>query len=145
MEHIIAVGGYIQGHVLGIVISLVLSFIIGFAWHGPIFGKQWMAYNGITPPKPEDVKFSMMLPGIVANLLMVFVQCAVIGRALQILSLSSVLDALIIGLIFWLPFTALTVINSYTWENKKPGHMALTAGYYLVTTLMISAVLYYTL
>lgn len=145
MQHLIAVGTFVQGHILSILLAFVFSFIIGFVWHGPLFGKQWMAYNKITPPKPEDVKFTMMLPGIAANFVMVFVQSAVIGRALEILTLTSVVDALIIGLIFWLPFTALVIVNAYTWEGKKIGHMCLSAGYELVITLMISATMYYTL
>lgn len=145
MIHLVAVGTYVQTHLLSILLAIIASFAVGFAWHGPLFGKQWMKYNKMTPPKPEDMKFSMMLPGIIANVVMVFVQSAVLGRAFQIVVMENVGHALVIGTIFWLPFTGLAIVNSYAWEGKKVGHMALDAGYYLVSTWVISAVLYATL
>jgi hypothetical protein len=104
-----------------------------------------MKYNKMMTPKKEDMKFSMMLPGLSANFVLVIVQSAVLGRSFQYLHLTSVSDALIIAALFWLPFTALTIINSYAWEGKKVGHMCLDAAYYLVSLWVISAVLFYML
>ncbi len=145
MIHLIAVGQYVGTHMLGILLAILATYVIGFIWHGPLFGKQWMAYNNITPPKKEDMKFSMMLPGLAANFVMVFVQSAVLGRTFQIVSLRGIVDALIIAVILWLPFTALAFANSYAWEGKKPGHWCLDAGYYLISILAVSAILYITL
>ena len=145
MIHLIAIAQYVQTHVPSIIIALLVSYAIGFAWHGPIFGKQWMAYNKMTPPKKEDMKFSMMLPGLGANFILVIVQSAVLGRTFQIVSLTNIGQALLIATILWLPFTGLTIINSYAWEGKKPGHMCLDAAYYLVSIWATAAVLYVTL
>lgn len=145
MIHLITVAGYVQSHVLGIVLAILASYVIGFVWHGPLFGKQWMELNNIPMPKKEDMKFSMMLPGLSANLVLVFVQSAVLGRTLQIVSLANVGQALIIATILWLPFTALTKVNTYAWAGKPVKLMALDAGYYLVTIWAIAAILYVTL
>ena len=145
MDHLLAVAEYVQTHLLGIFIALVVTYFIGFVWHGPLFGKQWMAYNKITPPKKKDMKFSMMLPGLSANLVLVVLQSAVLGRTFQILQLSSIADALLIATVLWLPFTGMVIVNSYAWEGKKPGHMALDAAYYLVSLWAIAAVLFVTL
>lgn len=145
MIHLIAVGLYVQTHVLGILLAILATYVIGFLWHGPIFGKQWMAYNKLTPPKKGEMKFSMMLPGLGANFLMVFVQSAVLGRAFQLVSLANVGQAMIIAVLLWLPFTALAFANSYAWEGKKFGHFCLDAGYYLLSILTVAAILYATL
>lgn len=145
MIHLFAIAQYVQTHVLSIVLALVVSYVIGFSWHGPIFGKLWMAYNNMTPPKKEDMKFSVMLPGLGANFVLVIVQSAVLGRTFQIVSLANVGQALLIATVLWLPFTGLTIVNSYAWEGKKLGHMALDAGFYLVSLWATAAVLYYTL
>lgn len=145
MSHLLAIGQYVQSHVLSIVLALVVSYIIGFTWHGPVFGKLWMQYNNLTQPKKEDVKFSMMLPGLCANFALVTVQSAVLGRTFEILNLPNVGQALLIATVLWLPFTALTIVNNYAWEGKRVGHMALSAGYYLVSIWAIAAVLYSTL
>ncbi|NOS67292.1 MAG: DUF1761 domain-containing protein [Candidatus Peribacteraceae bacterium] len=145
MEHLIAIAGYVQTHLLGILIAIIASFAVGFAWHGPLFGKQWMKYNKMTPPKKGEATFSMMLPGLAANFVMVFVQSAVMGRSFEILLLPNIGYALLIATIFWLPFTGLVIVNSYAWEGKKVGHMCLDAGFYLVSIWAVAAVLYATL
>ena len=142
MEHLLGVASYVQTHIPAILLAIVASFVVGFAWHGPIFGKLWMTYNKMTPPKKGEMKFSMMLPGILANTAMVFVQSAVLGRSFQILVLNNIGDALIIATIIWLPFTGLTIVNSYAWEGKKAGHMCLDAAYYLVSLWTVASVLY---
>lgn len=145
MIHLLAVAQYVQTHILSVILAILVSYIIGFAWHGPIFGKQWMAVNKITPPKKSEMKFSMMLPGLSANFVLVFVQAAVIGRAFQILMMPTIWDAFIIVTILWLPFTGLTILNSHAWMGKPFKATALDAGYYLVSLLAIAAVLYATL
>jgi hypothetical protein len=145
MIHLIAVGQYVQTHILWILIAILATYVLGFTWHGPLFGKQWMALNKITPPRPGEMKFSMMLPGLAANFVMVFLQAAVLGRALQILALANVGHALIIATIIWLPFTAMTFVNSYAWLGKSALHMAMDSGYYLASTWLVAAILYYTL
>jgi hypothetical protein len=34
---------------LAIITSAVLAFVVGGIWYGPLFGKAWMAENGLTP------------------------------------------------------------------------------------------------
>lgn len=145
MIHLLAIAQYVQTHIPSIIIALLVSYAIGFAWHGPVFGKLWMQYNKMTPPKKEDFKFSMMCPGLTANLVLVIVQCAMLGRTFQIVQLNHVGHALLIATVLWLPFTGLTIVNSYAWEGKKIGHMALDAAYYLVSIWATAAVLYATL
>ena len=145
MEHLLAVWLYLQTHVLSVVLALVASYVIGFTWHGPLFGKLWMKLNGMTPPKKGEMKFSMMLPGLAANFVLVVVQSAVLGRTFQIVNLPSATDALVVATILWLAFTALTIANSYAWMGKTFKHICLDAAHYLVSIWAIAAILYATL
>ena len=145
MMHVIAIGKYVQTHVLGIFLAIVVSYIIGFLWHGPLFGKLWIKLNGIKQPKKEDMKFSMMLPGLTANLVLIFVQSAVMGRAFQLVSMTSVADALIIATLLWLPFTALVIINIYAWVGKPVKLMMLDCAHALLSMWAVATVLYFTL
>ncbi len=145
MVHLFSVGTYVQTHVVGMVFAVLASFVVGFLWHGPLFGKQWMKYNHMKQPKKEDMKFSMMIPGIIASLVMAFVQAAVMGRTFQILALNGIGDALLVATIFWLPFTALAIINEYTWAGKSWGHICYDCAYNLASMWAIAACLYATL
>ncbi len=145
MIHILAVAAYVQTHILGMLLAIAATYVIGFLWHGPLFGKQWIKLNKMPMPKKEEMKFSMMLPGLSANFLMVFVQSAVLGRALQILSLHNVGDALIIATILWLPFSALLLLNIYAWGGKPMKLWLLDSAHALFSLLAVAAVLYVTL
>lgn len=145
MIHVLAVVTFAQTHILNILLAIFATYVLGFLWHGPIFGKQWMKLNNITPPKKEDMKFSMMLPGLAANFVMVFVQAAVLGRAFEILALANVGHALFIATLLWFPFTALAILNTNAWLGKKFAHTAMDAGYYLASMWAVAAVLYYTI
>ncbi len=145
MVHLLAVAAYLQTHPLSIVLALVVSYIIGFLWHGPIFGKLWIKLNKLTPPKKGEMKFSMMLPGLSANLLLVIVESAVLGRSFQILILNNIGDALVIATIIWLPFTALVLLNIYAWSGRPMKLLLLDAAHALVSLWAVAAVLYYTL
>ena len=145
MIHLLAVGQYVQTHIIGILLAILATYVIGFMWHGPLFGQVWMKLNGIKPPKPEEMKFSMMLPGLSANFVAVFVQSAVLGRTFQIVELRSVVDALLIATILWLPFTALTIVNTNAWLGKTWKLTLLDAAHYLAAIWAVAAVLYVTL
>ncbi len=145
MEHIHALALYTQTHVLGILACIIVAYVIGFMWHGPLFGKQWMAYSKITPPKKDEMKFSMMAPGLIASFFHQLILCTVMGRTFQLVALTNVWQALLIAFILWLAFTGLAIANSYAWEGKKFGHWALSSGYYLVTMFVSAAILYATL
>jgi Protein of unknown function (DUF1761) len=145
MIHILAVFQYLQTHLLSVFLAIIVTYVIGFIWHGPLFGKEWMRLNKITPPKKSEMKMSMMYPGLTANLVLVIAESAVLGRALQILSLSSIFDALIIATIIWLPFTALTLLNINSWAGKPLKVTILDAAHAIVSLWAVAAVLYWTL
>lgn len=145
MEHLVAVGSYVSTHLVGVLGAVVASFVVGFLIHGPLFGNLWMKLNNIPKPKPEDMSFSMMIPGIIASLLMAFVQAAVLGRTFQIVTLTGISHALLIATIIWLPFTALVLANEYTWAGKSFKNVAFDALYNLASIWTIAAVLYVTL
>lgn len=94
MEHLLAVWNYVATHPLGVLGAIVASFLVGFLIHGPLLGNTWVKLNGITPPKPGEMKFSMMLPGIAASIVMPFFQVAVLGRTFEIVAITGVARAL---------------------------------------------------
>lgn len=145
MEHLVALVQFAQTHVLPILGCIVLSYVVGSVWHGPLFGKQWMKYCGMEQPKKEDMKFSMMIPGLVASFFHMLVMTTVMGRTFQLVALANMWQALLIAFILWLAFTALAYANSYAWEGKPFGFWAISAGYYLVMMLASAAILFATL
>jgi hypothetical protein len=145
MVYLIALGQFAQTHILGIVIAILVSYGIGFMWHGPLFGKQWMALNNMKAPAKEDVKFSMMVPGLSTNLVLVVVESVVLGLVFQILGPANVGEAVFIAIVLWLPFSALLIVNIYAWGGKPVKLMLLDSGHALVSVCAVAAVVFGTL
>ncbi len=144
MIHVIAVAQYVSTHLFGIVMAIITSIMVGWVWHGLVFGKLWVRLTRLdTISKEEAMKG--MYPGLAANIVMVFVQAALLGRALQILTLRNVGDALIIAVLLWLPFSALVLLNTYVWARRPMLLWVLDALYNLASMLAVASVLYYTL
>lgn len=143
MNELSAIADYAGSHALAILVALVVSYVVGSVWHGPLFGKLWMEYNGMKQPKKEDMKFSMMIPGLSANLVLMLVLCSVLGYMFKLMNVSTIGGALLITTILWLPFTALAIINNYAWSGKKVGLMLLDSGYYLVSFWVTAAILFW--
>ena len=144
MEFVSIIGMFVQTHALAIVLAIVASYVVGFLWHGPVFGKVWMKYNKLSPPKKGEMKFSMMVPGLVASGVTAFAQAAMLGTLFAFLDLASLPHVLTLTTLVWLPFTGLAIINNYAWIGRPVGQMVLDAGYYLVSLWVIAAILYYT-
>lgn len=145
MIHLLAILGYAETHLIALALAGISSFVLGMPWYGPLFGKPWMEANKIQPPKPEDMKFSMMLPGIAGSVTTAVVQAAFIGRAFQILQLRSPLDAIAIATLVWLPFTGLTFFSNYIWVGRPMKLSFIDGGFYLVSLWVISLICYVTL
>lgn len=142
MNQLISVSQYVQTHALSVLLAVLASFIVGFLWHGPLFGKQWMKYNKLQEPKKEDFKFSMMVPGIIASLVMAFVQALTLSAAFQFVAVATIAEAFVLTVILWFAFVALVIVNEYTWAGKSIGHIVYDVSYYLASMLVIAAVVY---
>lgn len=142
MPHLLAIGTYVQNHVPAILLAILATYVIGFVWHGPLFGNLWMKLNNLQQPKKGEMKFSMMLPGLSANFLMVFVQAAIVGRTFELVALQGIGDALLIATILWLPFTALSMLNTNAWLGKSWKITVLDSAHYLLSIWAVAAVLY---
>ncbi len=143
MVYITPVFTFVQNNILAVVIAIAATIFLGFLWHGPIFGKQWIALNKITPPKPEEVKFSMMAPGLIISIILSFLQAAVIGRLLEVLAPASIVDALVIVAGLWLPFTGLVIAGIYTWASRPTKLTFLDSFHNLASMWVITTVLFY--
>src|SRR3989442_1721528 len=44
-------------NILAVLVAAVLTFVLGAVWYSPVlFAKQWMAAQGYTPEKLEEMK-----------------------------------------------------------------------------------------
>ena len=143
MIHLEMLGIFIIQNALTIILCMVVYMIIGSVWYGPLFMKPWARMTGMDKLKKEDMQ-KAMIPAMVTSLATAFVMTTVLGRGMQSLAIQSWLDPIIICLVLWFPFTAMTMAQNYAYTQKPFKLLLIDAGYILVSLWAISLILYKT-
>lgn len=65
---------------IGIIAAAVSAFALGGVWYGPLFGKKWMAYSGLTEDDAKNANMAKIFGGaFVLSLLAAFVFAMFLG------------------------------------------------------------------
>lgn len=124
--------------------SAVASFVLGFLWYEPLFGKQWKALMGFTD---ESMKAMKMMPlqatigGFIASLVMAYVLAHSLVFAAAYLGVSGIKAGLQGGFWNWLGFVAPVTLGAILWEGKPWKLWFLNNAYWLLSLLIMGAIL----
>lgn len=128
-----------QVNFLTILVGAVINMIIGSLWYSQaLFGKQWMKLVGKSDSelKKADVKKLYLLTAITALIL-----AYVLDRFIIISGASDLVSGLKIGFWVWLGFVAATTLSDYLFAGRPIKLYYINVGYYLVSTLLMGALL----
>ncbi len=127
---------------LAILVAVVANMALGFSWHSmSMFGKEWIALMGwdikkIKKPTNEEMTKSIggqvISAGIMAWMLSVFAQHT--ASTTWILGMQ-------LGFLVWLGFIATVNIGIVLWERKPCKLFAINTGYWLVSMLIMGAII----
>lgn len=124
---------------LAVLVAAISSMILGSLWYGPLFGKQWMAYMGMTKEKMEGGKSKMgklYAVQAVASLVMAYV---LFYFTIPAENLSMALEW---AAWIWLGFVATVTLGKVLWDGKPKGLWVLENAYYLLLLLIMTTILY---
>lgn len=128
-----------------VIAATAASMALGFAWYGPLFGKQWMALTGMTPDKIAAAKGKgmgkMYALAMLGSLVMSYVLAHALVFASAYLNVSGVAAGLQVGFWNWLGFIAPVTLGSVLWEGKSWKLWKLNSGYYLLSLLAMGVIL----
>jgi hypothetical protein len=130
---------------LAVLVAAVASMVIGSLWYGPIFGKKWIALMGWTEEQMNSAKakgmgksYALMFVG---SLLMAYVLAHSVIYAAYYMRVSGFSAGLMVGFWNWLGFVVPVSLGSVLWEGKSWKLWFLNVGYYLVTLMVMGAIL----
>ena len=129
---------------LAVLVAAVLGIIIGALWYGPLFGKQWMAMMGFTKESMKAMALSpvlAMVGGAIVSLLMAYVLSHVIQLSGNYFGSADLMRGVTTAFWLWLGFAVPITGGGYLWEGKPMRLWILNAGYYLVSLIIMGAVL----
>lgn len=128
-------------NILAVVVASVVSMVLGMLWYGPFFGKQWMSLMKLTKLDMEKSKKKGMTTTYVLAFLTTFIMSIVLGYLIELTNMLSAFGGVVVGSLVWLGFLATTLAGSVLWENKPWKLYFLNAGHYLLTLVVIGAIL----
>lgn len=129
-------------NLMAVIAAAVANMIVGFIWYSmPVFGKPWMKLLGMTKDDLEKAKKSMGPKYgvmVIASLVMAYV----LAHILAIANVGTDLAMALQGAFWvWLGFVATIGLNGVIFENRPINLYLINVGYYLVSLLVMSAVL----
>jgi hypothetical protein len=116
--------------------------VVGFLWYSrPVMGNRWMRLSGIT----EETVAKSAIAAYVATILSSFVTALVLAGAASISQAyyggSSLVNALVTGLILWAGFTAARFVTHDAFDRRPPALTLLNIGYELITVVVMALII----
>ena len=128
----------------GVLGAVAASFALGFIWFGPLFGKQWMRIVGISMGEMTPaVRRSMMRSYTILTasvLVLSFVLAHLVAIAFEVVDMEGVFAGVTVAIWLWLGFIVPVTLGPVLWENRPWKYWFITAGYYLVSLALMSAI-----
>ncbi len=123
---------------LHILVAAIAYFALGALWYSPLFGKQWVAYQGIDMNNPEAKKGAGVI--MFYSFLLMFVTTVGLAILVNRLGLFEAISGIKLGVFTGLFFSATAISVSYLYV-KKPFGLHLIDGLYHVLGQAIAALI----
>ncbi len=124
-----------------ILVCGAVSLVIGFIWYGPLFGKMWAGYTGMTDERVKAIPGSQMA----RKYLLTFAAALVTALALDVLAwsmnLTSVWGGLRLGLWTGVGFSAMGFFTNNIFEQRPFGLWLVISGYQVFYQMAAAVIL----
>jgi hypothetical protein len=127
---------------LAVLVGGIINMALGMLWYSPVlFGKQWMALSGRTPADMEAAKQKGMTGSYIVAFIGALVMAYVLSYIVDYAHAETIVEGAQAGFWSWLGFIATTQLGIVLWEGKPKSLYMINAGYYLVSLLIMGAIL----
>jgi hypothetical protein len=123
---------------LAVIVAAIASFVIASIWYGVIFRKLWMELTGIADMKPAPM--SMIIP-FIGSLMMSYVLYHSIAFGNAYVHTTGVSGGLMGGFFNWLGFIVPVTVMGVVYEKRKWKLWVLDIAFWLVSLLVMGAIL----
>ena len=134
---------------LSVLVAAFAGMAVGFAWYGPLFGKQWVAMMGWTPQQMEEGRKKMQGAQAAKTYLLAFLGTAVMAYVLahSIFFAAAYYDQSGTGTGLqgafwsWLGFVVPVMLGKVLWKGKSWKLFAFDSGHYLASLAVMGIIL----
>ncbi len=128
-------------HILPIVVAAVAAFVLGALWYSPVlFGKAWVAANGLTMEKIESMRAAApraYTVSFLCNVVMAAALCVLLGR----IGIVSWLTGAKLGGLVGVGFAATVGLTANMYSDRKLSAWAIDAAYQVAYLVLMGSIL----
>ncbi len=125
--------------VFAVAAATLAAMVLGFLWYGPLFGKAWRGMMGFTKKDMTAAKKKGMAKKYLAMIVSTFVMGYVLANVVG--GIGSVAMGLKVAFWLWLGFIAPVQLGTVLWEGKPVRLYLINTVHYLVSLLVMAAIL----
>lgn len=126
---------------IAVFVAAIVSTAIGALWYSKrVLGTTWANELGWTPDQAQRMQkpeLKNIVIGFVATLVMAFVLANIVRLADAI----TITEGVLVGFWVWLGFVATLLLGSILWEGRSAKLYAITAGYQLISLIVMAGIL----
>src|SRR2546427_11270137 len=117
-------------NILAVLVAAVLTFVLGAVWYSPVlFAKQWMAAQGYTPEKLDEMKRKGVTRAYAVSVLCYLVTAYVMALLASYTNSTTLAQGLWLGFLSWLGFAPPGGVTAHMVSEKAIAAWVLDAGY----------------
>lgn len=124
-----------------VAVGALINMGVGFAWYGPLFGKEWMRLQGIDKARIEADKKKGMQKTYALALLGAFAMSYVMAHSMlfaeSYLKTSGVTSGIMGGFYNWLGFVFPVTLGTVLWDGKPWKLWCINSGYWLTVLCLM--------
>jgi Protein of unknown function (DUF1761) len=129
-------------NILAVLVAALLTFVLGAFWYSPVlFAKQWMAAQGYTPEKLQEMKKRGATRAYVVSVLCYVVMAYVVSLLASYTNSTTLAQGLWLGFLAWLGLAAPIGLTANVFSEKPIAAWVIDAGYQLAYLLIMGALL----
>ncbi len=123
---------------IAIIVATIVSMVIGAIWYSPaLFAKAWMEDTNKKNMDPKAGATTGYVVAVIANLISGYVMARILATA----DSTTIGAGLMVGFLLWLAFMAGPTLMNYMFEGRPMRLFNINAGMYLVSMLVMGAIL----
>jgi hypothetical protein len=123
---------------LAVLVAAIANYLLATIWYGAIFAKTWQKLTGITDMKPSPVNVVLVFIG---SLVLSYVLYHSIAFGDAYVKMSGISGGLMGGFFGWLGYIAPVTLCTKLYEKKPWGLWLLDNTFWLLSLLLMGAIL----
>lgn len=129
-------------NILAVIVAAIASMALGFLWYSEaVFGSAWRLLTDLTAEDIGNKDTAGMMKNYILSTLGSFVMAIVLALAINYVEPGSILTGIEVGFWAWLGFVAPVQMTSVLFGKKPWKLYFLETGYFLVSLLVMGAII----